>query len=107
MTAEDEIRHLRERVDIRFSAKEEALNLALYRLNERLEERNELREQISKERGMYLSRERFDAEHSTLTGRVSALELQNSKWAGSLWMLGAAVSAIVVLVNIAMKIWLK
>jgi hypothetical protein len=33
--------------------------------------------------------------------------LQIGKWSGSIWMLGGAVSAIVVLVNIALRVWIK
>jgi hypothetical protein len=102
-----EIRHLREVIDLRLASFEEARTLAAQRMDDRLVEMNQLREQISKERGLYLTRERFDSEHGTLGNRVSALELQNSKWSGSIWMLGGAVSAIVILVNIALKIWVK
>jgi hypothetical protein len=107
VTSEDEIRHLRELVDVRFDAQKEAVELAMVRLNERLGEMNELREQITRERGIYLTRERYDAEHQLLAQRVSALELQNSKWSGSIWMLGAAISALVIIVNVALKIWIK
>jgi len=103
----DEIQHLREVMELKFEAQEEAVQLATNRLNERLEEMNKLREQISHERSTYLTRERFDQEHGTLIQRVSAIELQNSKWSGSIWMLGGVVSAIVVLINIALKIWMK
>jgi hypothetical protein len=100
-----EIGHLKDKVDIRFQAQQEALALAMVRLNERLGEMNELRAQITMERGSYLLRERFDTEHQTLINRVSAIELLSSKVSGSIWMLGAAISAIVVGINLLMRFW--
>jgi hypothetical protein len=107
MATNGEIEHLREVMDVKFEAQEKALEIALQRLNERLEDMNELRKQITNERGMYLTRERFDSDHAALGQRVSSLELQASKWSGSIWMLGGVVSAIVVLINIALKVWVK
>jgi hypothetical protein len=102
-----EIAHVQKTMDIQFDAHQRALELAMIRLNERLEEMNKFRAQLVTERGEYLSRERFDTEHSTLINRVSAIELQNSKWSGSIWMLGGAISAVVVGINILMKMWPK
>jgi hypothetical protein len=102
-----EVSHLREIVELRYAASEAALNMAHQRMEERLGGMNELRDQISRERGAYLTRERFDAEHVTLQDRTSALELQASKWSGSMWMLGAAISAVVVGVNILLRFWPK
>jgi hypothetical protein len=99
--------HLRREMEITFAAHEKALELAMVRLNERLEEMNQFRAQLVNERNTYLSRERFDTEHGTLLNRTSAIELQQSKWSGSLLALGAAISAIVVGVNIMMKLWVK
>lgn len=104
---EQEVRHLKEMVDLRFTSSKEAIEQARERVNERLEGMNELRNQITNERGTYLTRERFDTEHGTLLARTAAIELQMSKWSGSIWMLGGAVSAVVILVNVALKMWAK
>ena len=101
------IHHLREVMELRFDTLDREIVTAKERMDEKLVGMNALREQILQERGTYLTRERFDHEHSSLQNRVSAIELQNSRWSGSLWMLGGAVSGVVVLVNVALKLWIK
>ena len=102
-----EVKHLKELMELRFSNLDEAISVARERVDDRLEGMNELREQIQNERGQYLTRDSYDREHKALEIRVGALELQNSKWTGSLWMLGAALSAVVVIVNVLLKFWSK
>jgi hypothetical protein len=63
---------------------------------------NELRQQITGERGEYVRRDVYDKEHKALSDAVDArlktLENSGSYRSGQLWVIGA----IVVLVNLAM-----
>lgn len=102
-----EIGHLKEKVELRFDTRDKALDLAMIRLNERLAEMNELRKQISDERTTYITREAYDREHRPLIDRMSAMELQASRWSGSIWMLGGVISFIVVAVNVLLRMWPK
>jgi hypothetical protein len=102
-----EIGHLKEKMELRFDSQAEALALAMVRLNERLAEMNELRGQIATERGSYLTREAYEREHKIVSDRAGALELQASKWSGSIWMLGGVISLVVVGINILLRMWPK
>jgi SMC interacting uncharacterized protein involved in chromosome segregation len=94
-----EIGHLKEKMELRVIAQEQAVTLAMVRLNERLAEMNQLREQITNERGVYLTRERFDHEHATLQSRVSAIELLLSNYQGRMAIIFALGSLAIVAIN--------
>lgn len=98
-----ETRHLGQKMDLQFVAHQQALEIALSRLDERLAEMNQFREQISTERVEFLTRSEYDREHKNVTNDVGALKLQASRLSGSIWMLGAAISAVVVGINLIMK----
>ena len=82
------------------AAERKALEIAREEVNRRLDEMNELREQITRERGEFMRRDMFDREHSTLRDgndiRLKALENTKSNMEGRLWAIGAAISALVV-----------
>jgi len=94
-----EIGHLKEKVELRVMAQEQAVELAMVRLNERLAEMNELRAQVTEERGVYLTRERFDHEHATLSDRVSAIELLLSNYQGRMAIVFALGGLLIVAIN--------
>ncbi len=84
----------------------QARELAFVRLNERLAEMNEVRRQINEERGAFLSRDRYEAAHEALRGaldqRLKLLETGQANAEGRMWMLGAGISGILVIVQIAL-----
>lgn len=87
----------------------EAINKAETSINRRLEEMNALRLQITQERGEFLTREMYDREHRTLSestdSRLKALENKDSNMTGRFWALGVGLGVLVVLVNVAMKLF--
>lgn len=84
----------------------EALATARNEIDRRLSGMNEIREQINNERGRYLLREFYDEQHASLRDtmdvRLKALETKQSNMEGRMWMLGTAISAIVILVNLVL-----
>lgn len=93
---------------------QESLALARQSIDGRLDEMNQLRAQISAERGFYVSREYYDQNHNSLRDslmilinqharesdtRLKLLETTKSNLEGRLWMMGAAISGVVIVVN--------
>jgi hypothetical protein len=97
--------------EIRHTAMEEARRLAAIEIERRLEGMNELRAQISNERGMYLTRDLYDREHAllrdTLDTRVKILESARANLDGRLWALGAVVTGVVSFVVIAVNLLVR
>jgi hypothetical protein len=83
-----------------------ALAIAREDVNRRLEGMNELRTQINEERGRFLQRDRYEAERDSnresTDVRLKSLETNKSNLEGRMWAIGAALSAFVVVLNIAM-----
>ncbi len=77
----------------------DALGLAREAIEHRLEGMNELREQITSERGSYVSRVEYEAKHDTLVNRVNELEKARSNVEGRMWALGS----IVIIVELALR----
>ncbi len=88
-----------------------ARSLAGDDINRRLDGMNELRAQITSERGLYLSRELFDREHSALRDSIDArlkiLETKGSNLEGRLWAVGAFISLVVSFVIVAMNLFFR
>jgi len=86
------------------SADAKALEIASKEIDRRLEGMNELRQQISTERGQYVLRSYYDEAHAqlrdTVDTRIKLLENFASNVQGRIWAIGAAVSAIVVAINL-------
>jgi len=79
----------------------------------RLDEMNQFRQQILQERGIFVSRELHDKLEQSTDMSIKALErsadarlkvLENSKsnQEGRLWMMGAGISALVVMLQLAL-----
>lgn len=92
--------------------RDKANALALRELERRLDEMNELRRQITAERGIYLTREMYDQKHDELeglvaevSGRLAVIEGGNIVKAGTItWALaglGIVITIVVVLINLA------
>lgn len=88
-----------------------ALVEAREQIDQKLEGMNELRMQITSERGLYVTREMFDREHAslreTMDTRLKFLEGSANNLQGRLWAIGAAISFIVALTTIAINLFLK
>ena len=113
-----EIRRLEEKIEAldrlfteRFTLRDEAIEIAREDVERRLDGMNEVREQISSERGRYLTREMYDERHQVLTDLVGSLENRVSAIeGGSLikaatigWLLagmGLLITIVVVVVNV-------
>ncbi len=84
----------------------QAREIAFVRLNERLAEMNEVRRQINEERGAFLLRDRYEASHEALRSafdqRLKMLETGQANAEGRMWMLGAGISGILVIVQITL-----
>ena len=94
---------LRDYVDSQFKAHNEAINLARANIELRLSAMNELREQINRERGQYLTRDRFDASHIAIESRLANLDKFAANIQGRIWAMGA----VVVVIQILLQVWRK
>lgn len=94
-----------------FEGRDKANIVALRELERRLDEMNELRRQITAERGIYMTREMYDQKHDELehlvgqlTAKVSTIEGGNIVKASTItWALaslGLAITVVVVLINL-------
>lgn len=86
---------------------DEAIRTAREAIDRRLDEMNELRSQINSERGNYVQRDFYDEKHNslkdTLDTRLKVLETAWSNMQGRIWMMGAAISAVVVAINLILR----
>jgi hypothetical protein len=101
-------RHILEQkaLDIARTGDSAAIEIARLDVDRRLESMNELRAQINTERGSYVLRDRYDADHATLRDSVDArlkiLESVRANLEGRIWMLGGAISFAVIVLNLAL-----
>ena len=73
-----------------FRAQQDALNLATRNLELRLEKLNELRNEVTQDRGNFLTRDRYESQHQALEDKVSSLEAFRGRALG----FGALVSLL-------------
>ncbi len=82
----------------------DSLSLARQDVDRRLEEMNQFREQIARERGEFLRRDMYDEQHNAIRNEMDArlkiLEQGKSNLEGRMWMMGAGISAIAVGLNL-------
>jgi len=87
------------------------LRIARDEINRRLNEMNELRSQITAERGEFLRRDMFDREHANLRdgtdSRLKVLEQAKSNLDGRVWAIGAGITILTVLLQFAMRYFTK
>ena len=92
-------------------AESESLRIAREDINRRLNEMNELRDQITKERAEFMRRDMFDREHTALRdgtdGRLKILEQAKSNLDGRVWAIGAGITILTVLLQFAMRYFTK
>src|SRR6266496_2421541 len=98
------ISHLREligeherRDELRHKGEHDALAIAALNIDHRLGVMNEFREQLTLERGMYVTRELHDKLQAEADKRLKILEGTKSNLEGRMWVLGAVVIILNVL----------
>lgn len=85
---------LREYIESRIDGIETAIQKAEEALNIRLEHMNEFREQISRERGQYLTKEVYEEHQKAVDERLKNLEMAGSFSSGKMWMVMAGFALI-------------
>src|SRR6266481_7568574 len=99
--------HERELRELWQKAHEKVHTLGAQDLERRLEAMNKLREQVMEERGQFVPRLVYDEQHAGLRDavdiRLKLLEQGKSNLEGRLWMMGAGISGIVILLNLALR----
>lgn len=82
---------------------QKALDKASIDVDHRLHAMNELRSQISEERGRYLLRESYDEQHNALRDsvdvRLKLLENMKSNVEGRVWMMGAFIMVLTIFIH--------
>lgn len=94
-----EVGALRREIEIRWSQNQREVDLARIALDKRLNSMNELRDQITAERGHYVSNERYDTRHSDLQRRLNDLENFRSNVQGRIAAGAIVLSAAVAIVT--------
>ena len=82
-------------LDLAFRSQQEALALASRTLELRLEKLNELRQEVTQDRGNYLTKLEYDTKQGTLLDRLGRLENFNARVLG----FGSALAAFAGLVG--------
>lgn len=105
---ERELREQWERLHLEKHRSDElAVTTARNAIDQRLGEMNELRAQISSERGSYIQRDFYDERHNALRDgmdtRLKMVEQKLSNYDGRIYMLGGFITLIVVAVEILMR----
>ena len=73
-----------------FVSQQEALNKAAEALSRRLDALNALRDEYTEDRGLMLTRDKYETEHTTLEQRVNSLE----SWRGKALGFGALLAIV-------------
>ena len=84
-----------------------AIDSALVTLNIRLEGMNEFRAQILKERGDFVKQPVYDSQRAALEAKVDVQGKWIDNMTGRLWMLGAFILVINILVGFLFRLWGK
>ena len=84
-------------------AEHEAINKAEVAVNQRLEGMNEFRVQLQTERSNYVQRMTFDTTNSSIDTRLKLLENKGSNFEGRMWVIGAVV--VIINLVIAVVVW--
>ena len=89
---------LRQYIEALIAERDKAVKEAMRQMEIRLQGLNELRADVVKDRGLLMTRERYDTEHGALEDRVSGLE----NWRGKAALVMGAVATIAGLVGAAL-----
>jgi hypothetical protein len=93
------------RLEEQLSSANFALNAATSALEHRLIGMNEFREQLNRERGMYVLQNAYDDRHAELARRIAALEIYRANIDGRFWMLGTVWMIITFTAMVVMHYW--
>ena len=104
MSSSNEHISLREFIERILDERQRALDLASTELNRRLEGMNELRQQLDRQAGTFVTREYVDATIQRIDSRISALQEYRANMEGRVWAIGAGF-AIVNLAIAAFSAW--
>ena len=89
----------------------EGLRAAKVDVDQRLDSMNQLRDQITAERGEFVRRDMYDREHATLRdahdSRIKALETAKSNLDGRIWAVGAVVAVLSIAFEFMLKYFMK
>ena len=107
MRHERELRELYERShSAQHAAEQRVFENEIRALSQKIDTLSLIRDEVQSERGRFVSREFYDEQHNYLRvdmdNRLKILETTKSNLEGRIWMMGAALSAIVVIVNVIM-----
>jgi hypothetical protein len=87
----------------------EALALARKEIDRRLNEMNQFRDQIERERGEFVRRDMYDEQHTALRvemdARLKLLESVRSNLEGRLWAIGAVIATLATAINLLLHYW--
>jgi hypothetical protein len=90
---------------LRHQAAEARIQKANEVLDYRLEEMNNFREQINRERAEYLRREIYDRDYSAMAERVKNLEIMRGEQAGRTAAYASVVAFAVIIVQVILHLW--
>lgn len=97
------LRELEKRLEMRFMLEHEARDKLEGLLDKRLDEMNQFRAQIDKERTEYMTRQLYEDRHASLIERMNRMETWQSKLVGvgmGLMVLSGILGAVIVRVFI-------
>ena len=109
-------RDLEEKVALIAESQATAVRSAAASLEHRLEAMNELRDQINRERGLYLTSDVFHAEtkahaasddrtHAQADLRIRIIETTMANYAGRFWAVGIVATLAGLVVNLIIRFW--
>jgi len=91
--------------DLRHEAGDAKIQKTDTDLERRLEEMNNFRDQINRERTEYLRREMYDREHASLAERVKNLEIVRGEQAGRTAAYASMVGVVVIMAQVVLHFW--
>lgn len=86
-------------MDERKDAQELALELAQRVQEAKFEQVNNLRAQVTEERGRYVTLEKYEGSAEVFNRSIGALELFRANFAGRIWGIGALIVVLTLLIN--------
>lgn len=86
---------------------DESRKLAVTEINRRLDEMNNFREQVTDERANFVDKETYQVKMDDLIRRMDKFENWRSNLEGKMWMLGAVITGLTVIINLVIKLLFK
>ena len=94
---------LKEHFDTRLEEMDRRVDLQKVELERRLASMNEFREQLNRQAGTFLTRERSEIEHKLLTDKISTLELWKANLEGQQFRHNA-ISIVALVISFVMAV---